>query len=82
MTALLYRFREPLPFHNLPVIFLPVRVRHAQEIHAGAQVRDIDAGRVVRHCLHADQLAVNIEHLDSPNPELLFHGSSEYPSNK
>ena len=56
--------REPLPFHNLLVIFLSVRGRHAQEIDAGTQVRDIDTGRAVRHCLRADQLAVNIEHLD------------------
>ena len=44
MTALLYRFRETLPFHNLLVIFLPVRVRHAQEIDAGGNVPQVHRG--------------------------------------
>ena len=36
--------REPLPFHNLPVIFLPVRGRHPQEIHAGGNVTQVHRG--------------------------------------
>ena len=73
--------RKFLPFHNLLPVFLPVRGRHAQEIDTGTQVRDIDAGWAVRHCLRADQLTVNIEHLDSPHSELYIVHCTLYIEN-
>ena len=36
--------RKSLPFHNLLVIFLPVRGRHAQEIDAGGNVTHVHRG--------------------------------------
>ena len=56
MTALLYRFREPLPFHNLPVVFLPVRARH----HPPLQVVKGNAGDLRTAQFHEQEVVSGV----------------------